>query len=476
MVFSSLVFVCGFLPFVAGIYFFSPPQLRNLVLVIASVVFYAWSSTLAVLLVMLLVGLNFRLGRMIEVRSGWERRIIFIGALSVNLTVLIVLKYTGFLLHNVNVVLAMFSQHRVPVWYFPLPLGISFFTFHIISYLVDVHRGSVKSQPSPTAFTLYIINFPQLIAGPIIRYRQIADQLPIRAVVFADIDAGVGRFTVGMVKKLLVADPIGSIVDQVFAVSPDQLTTGSAWLGAVCYGLQIYFDFSGYSDMAIGLGRIFGFRFPENFNYPYFATSMRDFWQRWHMTLSAWFRDYVYIPLGGNQRGPWVTARNLWIVFFLCGAWHGASWNFIVWGLWQGLFLSIERLRPLEAMFARLPQLFRHFYLIIVVLFGWVFFRSPDLEFALGYLARMLGFAASHEGLPLILNVSAPMKTLIAAACCISLPLWPRLRTTVEQLNVSNSGAAAIEFARAAVVTSAMILSLGVMAGEQYSPFIYFRF
>jgi alginate O-acetyltransferase complex protein AlgI len=476
MVVSCLIFVCAFLPLVVAVYFLSPARFRNLVLVAASLVFYAWSGLQALLLVMSLVVANFGLGKMAEASSIKVARIVLIAAVSLNLLVFIVVKYSGFMLGNVNAALALFSDKSVPVWSIPLPLGISFFTFHIISYLVDVHRGRVQAQPSPTVFALYIVNFPQLIAGPIIRYRQIVDQLPFRAVRFVNIDAGVARFTIGLVKKLLIADPIGSLVDQIFSVAPDQLTPGSAWLGAICYGLQIYFDFSGYSDMAIGLARIFGFRFPENFDYPYSATSMREFWRRWHMTLSAWFRDYVYIPLGGNQHCGWTTARNLWVVFFLAGAWHGASWNFIVWGLWQGLFLSVERLAPVETMFARSPQFVRHGYVVLVVLFGWVFFRSPDLRFALDYLARMFGLGAAHDGLPLIVRVSTPMTVLIAAAGCMSLPMWPRLRVAIDRINVSKASAIAIDLSRAALISSAMVMSLGVMAGEQYSPFIYFRF
>ncbi|HEY5503649.1 MAG TPA: MBOAT family O-acyltransferase, partial [Sedimentisphaerales bacterium] len=254
-----------------------------------------------------------------------------------NLLVLILFKYTDFLLGNLNVLLGLMPGWYVPLPHIELPLGISFFTFHIISYLVDVYRGNVNAQKSRVAFTLYVINYPQLIAGPIIRYHQISDQLQQRTVRFADVESGVSRFTIGLAKKLLVANPIGVVADQIFMVSPDQLNSTTAWLGVLCYGLQIYFDFSGYSDMAIGIGRIFGFRFPENFNYPYSAMSLQDFWRRWHMTLSMWFRDYVYIPLGGNRNGPWKTARNLWIVFFLAGVWHGASWNFIIWGLWHGL-------------------------------------------------------------------------------------------------------------------------------------------
>jgi alginate O-acetyltransferase complex protein AlgI len=444
--------------------------------VLASLLFYAWSGLYATLLVVGLIGVNLLFGRLLDAHSGSARRVAIIAAISFNLLVFIVFKYSSFLLGNLNAALSLVTQARVPVWSVSLPLGISFFTFHIISYLVDVYRGSVKSQPSASAFALYIVNFPQLIAGPIIRYREIADQLRARAVLFADIDAGVRRFTVGLVKKLLIADPIGAVVDQAFIASPDQLTTGSAWLAIICYALQIYFDFSGYSDMAIGLARIFGFRFPENFNYPYSAASMREFWRCWHMTLSAWFRDYVYIPLGGNQHGAWTTARNLWIVFFLAGAWHGASWNFIVWGLWQGLFLSVERLSLVEAMFARLPHFARHLYVILVVLIGWVFFRSPNLEFAIGYLARLMALGADGGGLPIILQPSPQMMILIAAACCMSLPLWPRIRTLIGRSDIERISPVAVDLARALLTSGAVLLALGVMAGQQYSPFIYFRF
>ena len=265
-----------------------------------------------------------------------------------NIAILIAFKYTHFILVNINDVLTVLGAPTVRVPAIPLPLGISFFTFHILSYLIDVYRGSLPPQPSLSAFTLYIINFPQLIAGPIIRYRQIANQLASRTPTLGDVEYGVLRFVTGLAKKLLIADPIGQIADVIFGVAPAELTTGAAWLGVACYALQIYFDFSGYSDMAIGLARMFGFRFPENFNYPYSAVSIQDFWRRWHMTLSAWFRDYVYIPLGGNRFGSWHTVRNLWLVFFLTGAWHGASWNFVIWGLWHGLFLSLERLAPAQ--------------------------------------------------------------------------------------------------------------------------------
>jgi len=474
LVFSSLTFVCLLLPAITAAYFLSPARWRNLVLVIGSIIFYGWG--VALLLVLALVAINYGLGLAIQQRTDdARRRMIFLGV-GFNLLIFIFLKYADFLFENVNVVLGLVTTWQLPLPQIALPLGISFFTFHIISYLVDVYRGTVHAQRSPAAFTLYIINFPQLIAGPIIRYKQISNQLLERPVLFADVNAGVSRFTIGLAKKLLVANPIGAVVDQIFAMPPDQLSSGTVWLGALCYGLQIYFDFSGYSDMAIGIARIFGFRFPENFNYPYFAMSLQDFWRRWHMTLSAWFRDYVYIPLGGNRNGPWKTARNLWIVFFLTGAWHGASWNFIVWGLWHGLFLWLERLAPVDATLRRLPPILRHIYAMMVVFLGWVFFRSPDLDYATRFLARMTGFGAIDGGLVTSANVSTPMMVLIVVACAMALPLWPRLREVGGQLETRPGGAVAMDLTRMVFIAGALMLSLATMAVEEYNPFIYFRF
>ncbi len=476
MVFSSLIFVCLFLPAAIAAYFIVPARLRNRVLVVASLIYYAWGVPLAVVLVVSLIAINFRLGQLIDDHAGRRRKQLVAAAVALNLGVLIFFKYSDFILQNVNVLLSPVTTRRAPLLHIALPLGISFFTFHIISYLVDVYRGTVSAQRSPSAFTLYIINFPQLIAGPIIRYHLIEDQLEKRIVKFDDVDAGIGRFAIGLAKKLLIANPIGAIADQIFSVTPNNLSSATAWLGMICYGLQIYFDFSGYTDMAIGIARVFGFHFPENFNYPYAAQSIQDFWRRWHMTLSFWFRDYVYIPLGGNRRGAWMTARNLWIVFLLTGTWHGASWNFVVWGMWHGLFLFIERLRPVAAALARSPQVLRHLYTLFVVFIGWVFFRSPDLSSAIGYLTRVFGFGGWREGLPMTVIVSTPMAFLIVLAALLSLPVWPQVRAAGGRLSVSNSGAIVVDLARAALVAGIMFLSLSTMAVEQYNPFIYFQF
>jgi alginate O-acetyltransferase complex protein AlgI len=473
MVFSSPTFICLFLPLTLAFYFLLSRSANNAVLVAASLVFYGWGDPVAALaLIVPSVVMNFHLGRMIARAEGSRRRALLI-SVGINLAILIAFKYTRFILGNINDVLMLAGAPAIGVPEIPLPLGISFFTFHILSYLIDVYRGSLPPQPSLSAFTLYIINFPQLIAGPIIRYRQIADQLDLRSTTLDDLEYGVLRFVTGLAKKLLIADPIGQIADIVFGVAPGELTTGAAWLGVSCYALQIYFDFSGYSDMAIGLARMFGFRFPENFNYPYSSISIQDFWRRWHMTLSAWFRDYVYIPLGGNRGGSWETARNLWVVFFLTGAWHGASWNFVIWGLWHGLFLSLERLAPVAAMLQRAPRIMRTSYALLVVLIGWVFFRAPTLDYALLYLGRMFAFDFAGQNLLGTFDLlTLHSLAVIAIAFALSQPVWPALRSWVSEAGTKP----AMRLFACAYVSAVMVLSFAAMAGQENSPFLYFRF
>ena len=477
MVFSNLTFVCLFLPIVLAAYFTAPQAARNLVLVAASVVFYVWGGRIAIVLIAVSVSANFALGQAIA-RAEPVRRHRLIGwSVAGNLLVLIVFKYTNFIIDNINSVLDTFWSVRIPDPEMPLPLGISFFTFHIISYLVDVYRGVAQAQRSAVAFTLYIINFPQLIAGPIIRYRPIAPQLGERVVSFDDIDTGVARFAAGLAKKLLIANPIGAVGDHLFATAPSDLPIWAVWLAVVCFSLQIYFDFSGYSDMAIGMARMFGFRFPENFNYPYSATSIKDFWRRWHMTLSAWFRDYVYVPLGGSRAGTWTTTRNLWIVFLLCGAWHGASWNFVVWGAWHGLFLSIERLRVIERTLLSAPRLLQNAYVLLTVMVGWVFFRSPTLELALDMLSRMFGLqAGAATMLPVSSHVAPPTMLLILLAAFFSFPVWPQVRELARKTIVTAGEQAAYDITRAAFIGVITVLCLATMTIDQNNPFIYFRF
>jgi alginate O-acetyltransferase complex protein AlgI len=477
MVFSSLTFVCLFLPIVLALYFSAPQSARNIILVAASAVFYVWGGRIAIVLIAISIAVNFALGQAIATAAPHRRHQLISWSVAGNLLVLIIFKYADFIVDNVNVVLDAYWNYKLPNPNIPLPLGISFFTFHIISYLVDVYRGVAQAQRSPAAFALYILNFPQLIAGPIIRYQPIAGQLERRTVTFDDIDNGIARFAAGLAKKLLIANPIGGVADHLFAIAPADLPIWAVWLAVVCYALQIYFDFSGYSDMAIGMARMFGFRFPENFNYPYAATSIQDFWRRWNITLSAWFRDYVYIPLGGSRGTTWTTTRNLWIVFLLCGAWHGASWNFIVWGMWHGLFLSIERTGIVRRALLKSPLVARNLYVLLVVLVGWVFFRSPTLELSLDMLSRMFGLQA---GIATMLSVSslvtAPTVLLIILATCFSFPIWPHAKELALQMASRPPQNVAYDLARAAFIGSIMVLCIATMTVDQNNPFIYFRF
>jgi alginate O-acetyltransferase complex protein AlgI len=354
MAFSSNFFLFGFLPVVLAIYFLSPVALRNAVLLAASLVFYAFDTGWLVWLLIVSIVLNHLVAQGLVRLTGARRDALFVIGVALNLAALLHFKYTAFIWDTVASVLAFAKVTIGPAPQIELPIGISFFTFQALSYIADVYTHKVVPARSLLNFGMYHSLFPQLIAGPIVRYVEIADAVEHRETTLSRTLEGICRFCIGLGKKLIIADTVGSIADKVFALPSNELTFALAWLGLVCYTLQIYFDFSGYSDMAIGLGKLFGFDFPENFNQPYRSRSITEFWRRWHMTLSRWFRDYVYVPLGGNRHGPWRTYRNLVIVFFLCGLWHGAAFTFVVWGLYHGVLLIIERLYM--ARFGELPR------------------------------------------------------------------------------------------------------------------------
>jgi alginate O-acetyltransferase complex protein AlgI len=360
-----------------------------------------------------------------------------------------------------------------------LPIGISFFTFHAISYVVDVYRQDAAAQKGPIKAALYLLVFPQLVAGPIVRYRQIAEQLSSRATTLDDFGYGVRRFIVGLSKKMLIANTLAGPADQIFAMPGAELTMLHAWTGVVCYTLQIYFDFSGYSDMAIGLGRMFGFRFPENFNYPYTATSIQDFWRRWHMSLSAWFRDYVYIPLGGNRTSTGRMYFNLVLVFFLCGLWHGASWTFVVWGLYHGVFLVAERVGLADRV-SVLPAPVRHAYAVLIVMVGWVFFRADTLAGAVAMLAAMAGAGGAAPAVyaPAWFWTTDVLLAVVAGAvgsAPVIQALARRLASPAESggaLTLRWQGSTAALLALTTLLAASVMLS----AARSYNPFIYFRF
>jgi alginate O-acetyltransferase complex protein AlgI len=484
MVFSSTVFLFLFLPVVLGVYFLIPGiALRNLFLLVASLFFYAWGELQFTLIMVGSIALNYCFGLVIEKYHGQRlAKLVLIGAIALNLGVLVYFKYANFLAENLNPLLGNFNVSPIALGKIHLPAGISFFTFHAVSYLVDIQRRTCQAQKSPVKLAVYFDFFPQLIAGPIIRYHDIEAQLSQRTVTLEKFVSGIQRFVIGLGKKMLIANTLGAPADQIFAIPNDQLTPGLAWLGVISYTLQIYFDFSGYSDMAIGLGRMFGFEFLENFNYPYISRSIREFWRRWHISLSNWFRDYLYIPLGGNRGTPFQEYRNLVIVFFLCGLWHGASWNFIIWGLFHGLFLVLERqsfMRWLDLAWAPI----RHAYALSIVIIGWVFFRAVTLEQAIAFLQAMVGIAGGngieyHPGLYLH---TEQILTLMVG-CVASVPVLVAVQTWIQKRLDKAEGSSAI-----ALDSSFRLLGLGglsaiflvsamKMASSTYNPFIYFRF
>ena len=471
MVFSSITFLFYFLPLAIGIYFIAPKRARNLVLLSFSIIFYTWGEIEYVTVMILSIMSNYVLGRLIA--NSNRKHVWLVLAVIVNLGLLVFFKYTNFLIDNLNPMLELLHVTPITQYDIHLPIGISFFTFQALSYVVDVYRGTTEVQKNPLDLALYISLFPQLIAGPIVRYKDVAEQLKTRIISRGKFAEGIQRFVTGLAKKILIANNMAIVADKIFPMTPEQLSTPLAWLGIIAYTLQIYFDFSGYSDMAIGLGKIFGFDFLENFNYPYIAQSIQDFWRRWHISLSNWFRDYLYIPLGGNRKGLSRTYINLYIVFFLTGLWHGASWNFIFWGVWHGTFLVIERIGFIKVL-NRAWQPLRHLYTVFVFLFGWVFFRAITFNDALDYIQRMVFWSEGngYRTIPIIMNNElwlALIFGIILSAPVLKHSWVQRLRQvdiiqTIEPIAVTLT------------VIALMYLSVINLAGSTYNPFIYFRF
>ena len=481
MLFTEPTFLFLFLPLLLALYFLRRPHAAyaNWLLLIASVIFYARGGGIFTWLMLGSIAFNYWTAILVQrfkATSVRRARLVLGLTVAVNLIVLGIFKYANFLVDNVNAVLGTFSSASITIPVVLLPIGISFFTFHAISYIVDVYRGDATAQKSPVHAALYMLLFPQLIAGPIIRYRTIADQLARRVVTLEDFAEGVRRFVTGLGKKVLIANIVAVPADRIFSAPPATLDAAHAWLAVVCYTLQIYFDFSGYSDMAIGLGRMFGFRFPENFRWPYIADTVQEFWRRWHMSLSSWFRDYLYVPLGGNRVSQAQMYRNLVTVFFLCGLWHGASWNFVIWGLFHGTFLVVERLGLASAVRRLWPPL-RHVYLLLVVMVGWVFFRADTLPIAMSFLRTMFGLQTATEPTPFLLGwyLTPELWLALAAGIVGSAPVIPALSTwRSARLRAWRA------FGFDAAATASLMLILGAaimqMAARSYNPFIYFRF
>ena len=476
MVFASPLFLLLFLPATLAAYFALPARFRNAVLLVASVAFYAWGEARYVPLVLGSVAFNWWMGmRIAGAAEHTQRRRRLALAVAGNLAALGVFKYANFAVANIDAIAPVLGASPIALAAIPLPLGISFFTFHAISYVVDVYKRTAAAQRSVPAFALYILLFPQLIAGPIIRYRDIAAQLVARDPNVSEFAYGVRRFVLGLGKKLLIANTLGQAADAVFAVPGSELGAALAWLGLVCYTLQIYFDFSGYSDMAIGLMRMFGFRILENFNYPYVARSVREFWRRWHISLSNWFRDYLYVPLGGNRRGTRRAYANLIVVFLLCGLWHGASWPFVLWGAWHGVFLILER-AGLERSLSRHPAL-AHAYTLAAVMGAWVLFRCDTLAHALDYYRALLGLSAADPSLhPVAQHLNGILAVTLAVAVLFAAPLAPRLRAWRDRFARRPRAEWIAASADGAWMALVFVASASMLAAGTYNPFIYFRF
>ncbi|MDY3079623.1 MAG: MBOAT family protein [Oscillospiraceae bacterium] len=466
MVFSSTIFLCIFLPIVLLGYYICPKKGRNLFLLIASLVFYAWGEPKYVLLMMLSITINYVFGLLMEKNRQNTRRLKLMLVLSVviDLALLCFFKYTDFVISNIN---AAFDT-GFDLLKLALPIGISFYTFQAMSYTIDVYRGDVKVQRNIIDFGMYISMFPQLIAGPIVRYADVEGQLRERSVTMQDLSEGAMRFIVGLGKKVLLANQIGALWSEIYALGGHSSAL-TAWIGAVAFTFQIYFDFSGYSDMAIGLGRMFGFKFPENFRYPYQSVSITDFWRRWHITLSTWFREYLYIPLGGNRRGLARQALNLFIVWTLTGFWHGAGWNFILWGLYYFVILLLEKLFMLKAL-DKAPKLLRHIYSLLLIVIGWVIFACDDITVLLPYLGSMFGANGALGGMDLYWLTTKAVLLVICAIASTELP---------KKLMASCTGSLGEKPAFAVKAVPALLLlglSMVFLIGDSYNPFLYFRF
>jgi D-alanyl-lipoteichoic acid acyltransferase DltB (MBOAT superfamily) len=472
VLFPSITFLFYFLPLFAVIYCLAPGIVaKNVVLLLASLLFYAWGEPRFVLLLAGQIVLNYAFALAIGAAAGERRRLVTAAGVTVNLALLALFKYADFAVDTLNAVLGTGGALTPPG--IALPLGISFFTFHAISYLVDVHRGGVAPNRSLLSVAVYIAMFPQLIAGPIIRYHTIARRLSQRRMTLGRASAGARIFVIGLAQKLLIADEVARIAEAAF----DKLAQpgfAEAWLGLTAYTIQIYFDFFGYSNMAIGLGLALGFSFPRNFQMPYTARSITDFWRRWHISLSQWLRDYLYIPLGGNRGSQAETYRNLCLVFVLCGLWHGAKWTFVIWGVHHGLFLIAER-AGLGPLLARAPALVERCYALFAVMTGWVWFRANDFEHALSFFASLAGLKG-WGGLSMGMHIVLHPATIAALMLGILLATVKLGALRGVRLLPARTARLAHALADTAFIAACFALSILSVAAGSYSPFLYFRF
>ena len=466
MVFSSAIFVFLFLPLVLLCYFLSPRKLKNYVLLFFSLVFYVFGGP-KFLLVLLAVVLIDYVGAILIHKTN-KKKLFLILTITCNILVLVYFKYTGFFLENVNSIFGL----KITIPKIVLPIGISFYTFQAMSYVIDVYRNKVKLQKNFLTLLLYVSLFPQLVAGPIVRYETIEDELNNRKETFNDISEGIKRFILGLAKKVIIANQMGLLADTIFGLN--ELSTPVAILGGIAYMFQIYFDFSAYSDMAIGLGRIFGFKFLENFNFPYISKSITEFWRRWHISLSTWFRDYIYIPLGGNRKGIKRQIINMLIVWLLTGFWHGAEWNFVLWGLYYFIFLVLEKF-VLNKFLDKLPNFLRHVYAIVIIYFGWIIFRCDSMELLKHYFNALFSFNFSAMSFNEILIYLESYYVYFILAIIFSTPVYYKLVEKISSVK-NKKLKLVLDIIHYLGLIVIFIITIMFLAYSSYNPFIYFRF
>lgn len=471
MVFSGIPFLFFFLPLCLILYYAVPFSCKNGTLLIFSLIFYAWGEPLYILLMLFSTALDYTNGRLME-RFGTtrcRRRFFLCCSICINLSILAFFKYAGFAVSCINDVFGI----QFPVPQIHLPVGISFYTFQTMSYIIDLYRGEVKAERSYMAYLTYVSMFPQLVAGPIVRFSDIQEQLHRRQITFAGFEQGFLCFMIGLFKKVLIANQAGALWEEIHTLGAANISVATAWLGALCFTLQLYFDFSAYSDMAIGLGKMLGFHYNENFRYPLTAVSVTDFWRRWHISLSTWFRDYVYIPLGGNRKGVPRHLFNIAVVWFLTGLWHGASWNFILWGLYYGVLLALEKY-VWGKVFAKFPLWLRHACTFLIVVFGFVIFAITDMKELGVYIGLLFAFGADTLIDTRFLWYLCNNGTLLVIACILTCPVYPWICRKTASLGGKQQFILSA-FTGAALVLL-FVLSTAYMVSDTYNPFLYFRF
>lgn len=467
MVFSSMIFLCGFLPLLLVLYYACPSKLKNGLLLIGSLFFYSWGEPVYVVIMLFSTIFDYCNGRFIEYfRTNGNRkiamRVVLIVSLVGNLGLLGFFKYTDFFLESIN----SFTGSNIEPLHLALPIGISFYTFQTLSYTIDVYRGLIPAQKNVISFGMYVALFPQLIAGPIVRYSDIEQQMENRSLSFERCQAGMQRFLIGLGKKVILANQIGALWSQIQELEGGDVSMAIAWLGAIAYTFQIYYDFSGYSDMAIGLGQMLGFDFPENFKYPYESKSITEFWRRWHITLGSWFREYVYIPLGGNRKGLSRQIVNLLIVWFLTGLWHGAGWNFIGWGMYYFVFLLLEKTILLKCL-KKIPSVLQHFYSMLVVIFGWVIFPNESISSMGKWIKAMFG-----AGVPLVNDLAIYEWSSYA----ILLGILAIGATSVPKKLANKVFKGTKNWVLGFYTVILLLVSISLLISGSYNPFLYFRF